>query len=194
MLSREPDPVGNEAAQCGSLVPNPEFFVDPPPFDALQWSEAFEFDLGLTPKAPIASGDSAFARLQEEPPPAQKRKSRHGNKVKKGDGCESKRLAPDPYDDYPFTKASPAYQRLKFLNAEFLSFPGLLEIGSCIEKTLQLQNAPLALRNRAARRRKPNAFHWFDENWCFISLAMFDSLVIRSLQRDRMRGKRLKMG
>jgi hypothetical protein len=62
-----------------------------------------------------------------------------------------------------------------------ISLADVVHISNLIENLLQVQRAPVTRRNRAARRRKPNAFHWLDENWGEITPAVYDPAVFAVL-------------
>jgi hypothetical protein len=52
----------------------------------------------------------------------------------------------------------------------------LLRLSNAIEADLASQHVQYTVRNRNAKRRKPNAFHWIDENWTVIA-PIFDTCV-----------------
>jgi hypothetical protein len=95
-------------------------------------------------------------------------------RTKKGFGPESKTNAPDQYDSYDFQRRSPAYIRLRLLGHESFTLSDVVHLCSSMENMLLAQGRPITERNRAARRRKPNAFHWLDENWSQITPQMYD--------------------
>jgi hypothetical protein len=102
--------------------------------------------------------------------------SRKHNRIKKGQGPESRWNAPDLYDYYDYQIESRAYARLSQLGYPNLSMICLIQLSTQIEKILRLRSVPLTLRKRPAKRRKPNAYHWLDENWVNIA-PVFDNLV-----------------
>jgi hypothetical protein len=57
----------------------------------------------------------------------------------------------------------------------------VVRIGSLIERRMRDVRIRLSRRNRAARRRKANAFHWLDENMPKIGLMLFDGTVFTVL-------------
>jgi hypothetical protein len=99
-------------------------------------------------------------------------------RVRKGQGPESKKNAPDLHDLYRFEARSVAYARMVALGHRNVSLVQIVQIGGFIEEQLRAAYAPISQRNRAARRRKPNAFHWLDENWRCMGLIPFDQIVI----------------
>lgn len=100
---------------------------------------------------------------------------------RKGTGPESKAVAPDHHDSYDFQTRSPAYIRLRMLGYEHFSLGDIVHICSVIERVSHAQGKRLTRRNRAARRRKPNAFHWLDANWDIIAAYAYDPAVIAVL-------------
>lgn len=100
---------------------------------------------------------------------------------KKGWGPESKARAPDPHDSYDFETRSPAYARLTFLGYRFIRREEIVRLCGKIEYLLLSQDKAMTERNRAARRRKPNAFHWLDENWSEITPQIYDSVAFAVL-------------
>jgi hypothetical protein len=62
-----------------------------------------------------------------------------------------------------------------------VSLVRVVRIGSLIEAALRDVHVRVSRRNRAARRRKANAFHWLDENMSKISLFLFDRTVFAVL-------------
>jgi hypothetical protein len=111
-------------------------------------------------------------------------------RVKKGWGPESRAKAPDPHDFYDFQRSSEAYVRLRVMGYQFFTLADIVHIGSRVEDLLLSMEKPMTERNRAARRRKPNAFHWLDENWPNISPDMFKIAVMAVLgdpSRQRIR-------
>jgi hypothetical protein len=87
------------------------------------------------------------------------------NKIHKGEGGDSKRQAPDKYDGYPYERCSKAFRLLLMMGYEGITTGALHEVGNLIEGIAEQRGIRLTHRNRAAHRRKPCAFHWFDENW-----------------------------
>jgi hypothetical protein len=53
-------------------------------------------------------------------------------------------------------------------------------LSNSIERWCTANGIALTVRNRAARRRKRNAFHWIDENWRAI-VPVYDEAVVRTL-------------
>jgi hypothetical protein len=90
------------------------------------------------------------------------------HRIRKGDGPESRRNAPDPYDEYPFGTVSIAYAHLVRLGLKNISMVSLVRLSNAIERYLVVFRPLLTRRNRNAKRRKSNAFHWLDENWGLI--------------------------
>jgi hypothetical protein len=104
-----------------------------------------------------------------------------GAKTKKGWGPESRAKAPDPHDFYDFQSRSSAYILLRVMGYKFFTLGDVVRIGSHVEDLLLAKDTPMTERNRAARRRKPNAFHWLDENWANITPEMFKTAVVAVL-------------
>jgi hypothetical protein len=102
-------------------------------------------------------------------------------RVRKGDGAESKKKSPDQYDQYHYKAKSVAYARITALGYRTISLVQIVRIGGFVENWLQAAHMPMSERNRAARRRKPNAFHWIDENWQWMRLVPFDGIVMTVL-------------
>jgi hypothetical protein len=100
----------------------------------------------------------------------------HPNQVKKGQGPESKFRHPDPHDDYNFPKLSASYQRMAELGYATVTLTDLVRLCNQIERRLLEQGQQTTIRNRFAKRRKPNAFHWLDENWPSVR-PIFESAV-----------------
>jgi hypothetical protein len=122
-------------------------------------------------------------RATENGPPS-------GHRMKSGTGPESKRESPDPFDCYPFQTYSISCARLRMLGFMSISVPDLVRVGNIIENFLEHHAIPLSPRNRAARRRKPNAFHWIDENWTRIPWLLFDRAITAVLTKTETRRKR----
>jgi hypothetical protein len=97
----------------------------------------------------------------------------HSCKVRKGDGPESKRNAPDPFDAYLYQACSPAFARIVRLGLRDISLVALIELSDAIERELCRRKWRFTPRSRIVKRRKPNAFHWLDENWATVAL-IFD--------------------
>jgi hypothetical protein len=102
------------------------------------------------------------------------------NRVRKGEGPESRKRAPDPYDNYPFDTVSFAYARLALHGLHGIRLVSLVKLTNAIEQALIAAGRRLTPRNRKAKRRKSNAFHWLDENWSAIA-PIFDLQVRESL-------------
>jgi hypothetical protein len=110
------------------------------------------------------------------------------NLIKKGDGPESKKRMPDKSDGYPIDSRSRAYARLLALGFSRITFRDICRIGNALEEWCAVGQIPLTARNRAARRRKPNAFYWMDENWTRIQGQMYDMAVLSVLGRPSIAG------
>jgi hypothetical protein len=104
---------------------------------------------------------------------------RHPNRVRKGEGSESRRLAPDLDDDYPYESCSKAYIRLSELNLGYFSMVDVVRMSDAIEADLLCKGVRITPRNRMAKRRKPNAFHWLDKNWSAIA-PVFNAWAVRA--------------
>jgi hypothetical protein len=100
----------------------------------------------------------------------------NSNKVRKGDGPESRLNAPDPWDNYRFEDHSPAFKRLRELVNINVKATEIMILSTAIENRLIREDRNLTTRNRAARKRKAPAFHWLDENWAVIG-PIFDQAV-----------------
>jgi hypothetical protein len=61
----------------------------------------------------------------------------------------------------------------------------LVRVSNIVDNITHKLNIKLSLRNRAADRRKPNAFHWLDENWMQIGTQIFDGAVVTMLGHTR---------
>jgi hypothetical protein len=114
------------------------------------------------------------------------------NRIKKGQGPESRRNAPDLYDDYRYQTESHAYARLLELGYPNLSVTRLIQLSNKLEDILLFKNVPLTLRKRAAKRRKPNAYHWLDENWVQIEPIFDDWFEIMESCSNRKEIRRMR--
>jgi hypothetical protein len=103
------------------------------------------------------------------------------NVVRKGEGTKSKAKSPDPHDGYPFETKSFSYARIISMGYVGATLVQVVRIGSLIERHMRDVRIHLSRRNRAARRRKANAFHWLDENMPKIGLMLFDRTVFAVL-------------
>jgi len=101
---------------------------------------------------------------------------RHPNRVKKGDGPESRSNFPDPHDSYDYIALSPSYRRLSELGRGAITMAEVTRLLRIVDSLLADSMKKLTVRNRWANRRKPNAFHWLDENWSLVS-PIFGSAV-----------------
>jgi hypothetical protein len=90
------------------------------------------------------------------------------NHVRKGAGKDSKAKAPDEWDNYDYRICSPAFNRVVRLGYKGIVLEALCEVLDKVEDQAREDGILLTPRNRAARRRKPCAFHWFDENWSLV--------------------------
>jgi hypothetical protein len=134
-----------------------------------------EYDIGPLDLNVNESFDPlSFEHLSDKTPP-------QFNRIKKGTGPESKCGSPDKYDRYPFDTCSIAYGRLRLLGFLEISIRDLILVGNIIENYLEDQGVRLSRRNRAAHRRKPNAFHWIDENWTRIPAGLYDNALFTVL-------------
>jgi hypothetical protein len=91
-------------------------------------------------------------------------------------GRDSKKNAPDPYDNYLFELESKAYRRIKELQYDGITCSSLSKVAQVIERQAREKGMMLTYRNRSAQRRKPNAFYWLDSNWDRISWC-FDQAI-----------------
>jgi hypothetical protein len=138
-----------------------------------------EEDIGLWPGLPAAgtnpidtSQDEKVISRQEDEQvgpssgsrvyPAPCRQPRYGpNRIPKGCGRDARANSPDPWDFYDYQKVSPGFRCIRDLGYEGIVLRSLWQVLKKVEAGAEL----LTHRNRAARRRKPCAFHWLDENW-----------------------------
>jgi hypothetical protein len=90
------------------------------------------------------------------------------SRVRKGDGNDSKAKAPDKWDNYDYRLSSPAFARVLCLGYKGIALGALCTVLDRVEDQAREDGISLTPRNRAARRRKPCAFHWFDENWSLV--------------------------
>jgi hypothetical protein len=110
-----------------------------------------------------------------------RRQSMKPNKIKKGDGAESKRNSPDEHDDYDFERESWSYIHMRIMGYDHITLDQVALIGKVIRRSLRQIGIFLTPRNRPARRRKPNAFHWLDSNMATIGMNRFDSILFQVL-------------
>jgi hypothetical protein len=106
----------------------------------------------------------------------------HSCKMRKGDGPESKRNNPDPFDGYLYQARSPAFARIVRLGLREISLVTLIQLSNAIERELSNRKWRFTPRSRVVKRRKPNAFHWLDENWPTVGL-IFDSKLLEIVER-----------
>jgi hypothetical protein len=112
--------------------------------------------------------------------------------VKKGHGPESKKNAPDIHDSYDYEARSVAYGRVILFGYPGISLCDLVRIGNMIQNMSIARGLLLTPRNRAAKRRKPNAFHWIDENWKTITPMFYDQVVSLVLKNSSSKPRKLK--
>jgi hypothetical protein len=112
---------------------------------------------------------------------SQSKAGHHREKTKKGYGPESKAKAPDPHDYYDFETLSPSYIRLRLVGYEGFTLDDIVLLCNRVENLMLMHGRPTSDRNRAARRRKPNAFHWLDENWSEITPQLYDAAAFAVL-------------
>jgi hypothetical protein len=86
----------------------------------------------------------------------------------KGEGKEGRWLSPDAHDHYPFDRG-PAMLRLRALGRDGIRLVQVVALCNSLEERARTEGQSLTHRNRWAKRRKPCAFHWIDENWKDIS-------------------------
>jgi hypothetical protein len=103
-------------------------------------------------------------------------------RLEKGCGPESKRNAPDRHDAYPFETRSPSYFRIMQLGLMKIGLVALIHFSDALELELRARYCKITARNRWAKRRMPNAFHWIDENWKNIA-PIFDLVFCRTFGR-----------
>jgi hypothetical protein len=135
-----------------------------------------EFDLDVSGTSdPVWTSDHPNAAQSDRQPPADQfpgppPAAGSGVKcvVRKGDGKEGKRLSPDPHDNYDF-QGGPAMHRLKTLGRDEIRLVRLVALCKDLEDRGRHEAQDLTFRNRWAKRRKPCAFHWIDENWKHVS-------------------------
>jgi hypothetical protein len=100
----------------------------------------------------------------------------HPNRTKKGEGPESRQRATDRWDNYQANRGV-SFSRLGQLGHPGITLAQLQKLCDKIAVFMRTRNIVLTGRNRWAKRRKPNAFHWLDENWGKIS-SIFDQIVL----------------
>jgi hypothetical protein len=159
----------------------PYFSVDPS--SGLQPTRVSE--RSTTFQAPLMSDASGLLYFPDEtqftPAPA---KSQKQNKIAKGDGEQSKANRPDPYDEYPFETKSRSYYRILTLGYRKVGLAQIVQIRTFIENAFKRTGLQFRSRNRAARRRKPNAFHWIDANSPMVGMALLDAAVIKVMGKQ----------
>jgi hypothetical protein len=88
------------------------------------------------------------------------------NRIRKGEGRDSRTRRPDKGDNYRYESESPAFRCIREqLGYEGISLASLARVGDMISSEARTSGIEISYRSRAARRRKPCAFHWVDENW-----------------------------
>jgi hypothetical protein len=95
----------------------------------------------------------------------------HGpNSTPKGEGKDSRKASPDPADFYNYQGESIAFRHLQALGYEGIIQGSLWKVMDKVQECAVKTGIAMSLtrRNRMARRRKPCAFHWLDENWCLL--------------------------
>jgi hypothetical protein len=102
-------------------------------------------------------------------------------RARRGEGPESKAKRPDRYDRYRYRELSISYARLAGLGYLKVSLISVVKICNMIESAMTDAGVIISVRNRAAKRRMPCAFHWLDENWGVIGLQAFDIAAISVL-------------
>jgi hypothetical protein len=102
-------------------------------------------------------------------------------RAKKGSGRESKANAPDPYDNYDMEK-SPVFFALMLAGHARIHSQALFQFCKAIEEKACLEKIILTTRNRPAHRRKPNIYHWLDENGDMIWRFLSDPDVMKHLE------------
>jgi hypothetical protein len=109
------------------------------------------------------------------------RTSRRPNKIRKGYGKDSKTRRPDPWDHYVYeSPLSPSFCSLRRLGYKGISLDNVRKAGDMIEQLAEENGIELLPRNRVAHRRKPCAFHWFDQNWPSIA-RFYESTLLEIL-------------
>jgi hypothetical protein len=86
------------------------------------------------------------------------------NNVRKGQGPESMKVAPDLWDRYCFGDG-PAYATLEQLGRPNPTLKDLNTLCVAVEQRLARDGTVVAKRNRAGHRRKPCMYHWIDANF-----------------------------
>jgi hypothetical protein len=161
---------------------------------------SFAFPSDETGNGPVGGGQTLFPRnigspigpderestARQSPEPTAPapdlcHSSRKSCRVKKGEGPESRRFSPDAHDGYQFESKSSAYFRIRQLGFERIHLPILVRLSNVIEADLAARGIRPTPRNRNARRRKPKAFHWLDENWQMIA-PIFNFHALRGLK------------
>jgi hypothetical protein len=100
-----------------------------------------------------------------------RRPSRRRNKIRKGSGRDSKTRRPDLWDFYNYqSPLSNAFCCLRRLGYNGISLVNIRKVSDIVQNNADENEIELTRRNRSAHRRKPCAFHWFDENWDSIAL------------------------
>jgi hypothetical protein len=129
-------------------------------------------DEDLSGSNPMAS---SFPSWEESPAgiasPETPHLSRRGrNRIRKGEGKDSRTRRPSEWDNYQYESSeSPAFCCLREqLGYEGISLLNLTRVADMIAFETKSRGIEISYRSRAARRRKPCAFHWLDENWASI--------------------------
>jgi hypothetical protein len=113
--------------------------------------------------------DEANPRADPDPEPDNQTLHRR-NSIPKGQGADSKREKPDPHDSYNYQEESPAFHCLQDLGYQGIVLGALWKVMDKVQDAAEEHEIAglLTHRNRTARRRKPCAFHWLDENWSYL--------------------------
>jgi hypothetical protein len=150
------------------------------PVDSILGAERVQGGDTLLPAGlPNSNGEAVVASMTFAAIESPKRESYR--RTRKSWKSESKASAPDEHDHCDFEHHSPAYLRLRLLGFSQISLQKILHIGGLIEDLAQTRGVTITQRNRAARRRKPNAFHWLDENFHAIRPSVYDQAVLAVL-------------
>jgi hypothetical protein len=92
------------------------------------------------------------------------------NNTPKGKGRDSKRKSPDPRDSFNYEENSISFRCLGTIGYKGIALGPLGKVMDKVHEGAVKRGIAerLTHRNRMARRRKPCAFHWLDENWRFV--------------------------
>jgi hypothetical protein len=92
------------------------------------------------------------------------------NITPKGKGKDSKTESPDRWDSYNYQAESIAFRGLQDIGYKGIAPGSLWKVMDKVHEGAMKRGIAelLTTRNRMARRRRPCAFHWFDENWCLV--------------------------